>query len=476
MPSGPGVAGRTRLSGMGAELRSRRDHDLLTGLQCRSLPGFPVRGGGHCRPVKDRFQLRERLGVGGTAVVWRARDEILERDVALKVLSVTAAPDPAKRERFRLEARAAAGLRHPHIVEIFDYGEAPGMPGEAPVPYVVMELVDGRTLSDLLADGPLPWRTAATICSQVAAALAAAHAAGVVHRDVKPGNVMVTADGAKLVDFGISASAGSADETGGELLGTPAYLAPERLDGGPVRPASDVYGVGLLLYRALAGRMPWQAASLTEVVRAHLHAEPGPLPSIDGLPRAVTDVLRRCLAKCPDDRPTAAEVAGILDDAATRRRRAPSIRIRPLKAAPAVAATRPMIGASVGAVAVGERRALASPRYERVAVTARRRAGDRAVPAAGARTSAITSPVRTGRGPSITQTRPMEMSGALIASGGPADRDATRTRRPRTARRHLVSATAVALALAAALLLGSGPATYPVRDQVAPAAATEPGR
>ncbi|WP_161952593.1 serine/threonine-protein kinase [Actinoplanes sp. TFC3] len=271
--------------------------------------------------MEERFQLLERLGVGGTAVVWRARDAVLERDVALKVLSAAAAPDPAKLEQFRLEARVAAGLRHPHIVEIFDYGEAPGMPGELPIPYVVMELVEGRTLASMLSGGPLPWRTATVICAEVAAALAAAHDHGVVHRDVKPGNIMVGEDGAKLVDFGISASTGTADVVEGELLGTPAYLAPERLDAGPVHPASDVYGLGLLLYRALAGRMPWQAQNLTDVVRAHLCAEPDPLPAIDGLPRAVTTVLDRCLAKRPEDRPTAAQVADQLKRAVMSRRK-----------------------------------------------------------------------------------------------------------------------------------------------------------
>ncbi|AGL17632.1 serine/threonine-protein kinase [Actinoplanes sp. N902-109] len=369
--------------------------------------------------MEDRFQLRERLGVGGSAVVWRAHDVALERDVALKVLSATAAPDPVELERMRQEARVAAGLRHPHIVEIFDYGEAPGMPGENPIPYVVMELVEGRTLNEVLAAGPLPWRDAVTVCSQVAAALAAAHAAGVVHRDIKPGNIMIGDDGVKLVDFGISASAGSADETDGELLGTPAYLAPERLDGGPVRPASDVYGTGLLLYRALTGRMPWQATSVTEMVRAHLHADPGPLPRIDGLPRSVVSVLRRCLAKNPADRPTAADLARTLDDA-LRRRRAPAIRLRRLSSArshpPAVARNGSAVAPapSAAAVALASSAAAVAPASSAAAVAPALSAAAVGPSAVGSDRSAP-SLIPAGS-PAVPGTRPVPSARSLLLS------------------------------------------------------------
>ena len=243
--------------------------------------------------------------------VWRAHDQVLGRDVAVKVLAPGAPADSLRPARIRLEARAAAGLRHPHIVEVYDYGEATDEAGQAR-PYVVMELVDGPTLDDLLKNRSLPWTAATRIGAQVAAALAAAHARGVVHRDVKPGNVMVSRDGVKLVDFGISAAAGAVDETDGEVLGTPAYLAPERLDGGPVRVATDVYALGLLLYRALAGRLPWSGSTVTQMVGNHLYVEPAPLPRIAGLPPRVADLVRRCLAKRPEDRPTAAEAARIL--------------------------------------------------------------------------------------------------------------------------------------------------------------------
>ena len=261
--------------------------------------------------VAGRYRLSERLGTGGMSVVWRARDEVLDREVAVKVLSPETAADPMLLDRIRVEARAAARLRHPHVVEVHDFGET-----EDGLPFVVMELVDGRSLADLLAKGPLPWRTAVTIGAQVADALGAAHARGIVHRDVKPSNVMVTADGVKLVDFGISASAGEADGIGGEVYGTPAYLAPERISGGVVRPATDVYALGLLLYLMLAGRLPWTASTTTEMLRAHVYADPSGLPSVPGLPHDVAAVIRRCLSKRPGARPTAQATARQLADAA----------------------------------------------------------------------------------------------------------------------------------------------------------------
>jgi hypothetical protein len=263
---------------------------------------------GKAARVDPRYQLLDRIGAGGMSVVWRAHDDVLGRDVAVKVLSSELASDPALLSRIRLEARSAAGLRHPNIVEVYDYGESSD--GDGPkLPYIVMELVAGQTLDQVLQRGALPWRTAVLIGAQAAAALTCAHERGVVHRDVKPGNLMVTPLGIKLVDFGISAAVGEADEADGQVLGTPAYLAPERLDGGPVRPATDVYALGLLLYRMLAGRLPWETSTLTQMVRAHLYAEPAALPRLPGLPPEVADLVRRCLAKRPQARPTAAQVA-----------------------------------------------------------------------------------------------------------------------------------------------------------------------
>ncbi len=264
-----------------------------------------------------RYRLVERLGTGGMSVVWRAYDEVLSRQVAVKVLAAKLVEDPESRKMIRAEAQAAARLSHPHVTGVYDYGESTAADG-SPVPYVVMELVDGPTLEDRLSRGPLPWRVALRLGAEVAAALAAAHARGLVHRDVKPANVMLTRSGAKVVDFGIAAVVGDTGEIrpGGTVLGTPAYLAPERVAGGPVRPATDVYALGVLLYRALTGTLPWQAETTTQMIKAHVYAEPSPLPSVPGLPDGVAELCVRCLAKDPEQRPTSRQVARTLAAAA----------------------------------------------------------------------------------------------------------------------------------------------------------------
>ncbi|SIN22248.1 serine/threonine-protein kinase [Micromonospora cremea] len=266
--------------------------------------------------LDERYRLIEQLGAGGMSVVWRGYDEVLGRQVAVKVLASRLATDRAFRHRIRIEAQAAARLCHPNITNVYDYGES--VRAGLTVPYVVMELVDGGSLSSRLGrEGRLPWREAVTIGAEVSSALATAHARGVVHRDVTPGNVMLTSTGVKVVDFGISALVGESEKgPDGTLLGTPAYLAPERLDNGQVSPATDVYAVGLLLYRMLTGRLPWQASTTTQMLRAHMYSDPDPMPEVSGLPDEVTDLVRRCLAKQPGDRPVTAELARTLADAA----------------------------------------------------------------------------------------------------------------------------------------------------------------
>jgi len=260
--------------------------------------------------LAGRYRLVEKLGAGGMSVVWRGYDEVLGRQVAVKVLSPRLANDQNFRDRLRQEALAAARLAHPHITGIFDFGEYP-LAESMSVPYVVMELNDGESLAASIGrQGSLAWREAVTIVAEVASALATAHARGLVHRDVTPANVMLTGAGAKVVDFGISAAVGQRDAApDGSLLGTPAYLAPERLGGAQVSAAADVYALGLLLYRALTGRLPWPAETTAEALRAHLYADPDPVPEQHGMPAAVGALCLRCLAKRPADRPGAADVA-----------------------------------------------------------------------------------------------------------------------------------------------------------------------
>ncbi len=263
------------------------------------VPPSTVAGVRHTGDIETtlagRYRLLERLGAGGMSVVWRAYDEVLGRQVAVKVLAGLFATEPGFADRIRREAQAVARLSHPAITQVYDYGEAE-QPGGGRTPFVVMELVDGESVAQRLAHGPLPWAAALDIGAQVADALAAAHARGLVHRDVTPGNVMLTDAGAvKVVDFGISAVDG--EHEGSQLLGTPAYLSPERLAGAPARPATDVYCLGVLLCQLLTGRTP---------VAGRLPA------AVSGLPAELPALVQRCLATAPEQRPSAASVAGTL--------------------------------------------------------------------------------------------------------------------------------------------------------------------
>src|SRR5262245_2933182 len=260
--------------------------------------------------LNNRYRLTEVIGTGGMSVVWRAHDEVLNRVVAVKVLSWPEA-NGLVRQRMLAEARSVALLSHPHVTSVFDYGESAG------VPFVVMELLTGPTLSERLTAGPLEPREALTIGAQVASAVAAAHAHGLVHRDIKPTNVVLTPGGAKVLDFGIAAFTGASDvDPDGVVLGTQAYLAPERMVADSVSPATDVFALGVLMYRLLTRDLPWPAETPSETIRAHESVEPVPLPPLTGVPADVHAICRRCLDKDPHLRPSAAEVAVVLAAAA----------------------------------------------------------------------------------------------------------------------------------------------------------------
>ena len=228
------------------------------------------------RMLDGRYQLGSVLGVGGMARVYLAEDRVLQRQVAVKVLSPPYDQDPLFVERFRREARTAAGLSHPNIVAVFDSGS------DGEQHYLVMEYVAGQSLAELLAhQGRLAPRRAGELASQVCAALAAAHTQGVVHRDVKPGNVLVAGDGlVKVTDFGIAKAATSHTLTGsGMVLGTAAYLSPEQARGGPVDARSDLYGLGCVLYELLTGTPPFgSGADGPQVAIATRHLSEPPEP------------------------------------------------------------------------------------------------------------------------------------------------------------------------------------------------------
>jgi hypothetical protein len=260
-----------------------------------------------------RYRLIDNIGAGGMSVIWRARDEVLDRVVAVKVLAPSLAADAKFRDMVREEARSAAQLVHPHVTAVHDYGEQVAPDGTVTA-FVVMELLSGDELDSRLSEGPLPWQEAVEICAQVAEALAAAHRLGIVHRDVTPANIMMTAIGAKVLDFGIATHVGAPDEDEeGDTFGTPAYVAPERLDGTPAQPATDAYSLGVLLFETLTGHPPYPADTWEELTVA-LEDETIPRLVVPGLPPPVADICFRCLSRNPRDRPTARQVGEVLRD------------------------------------------------------------------------------------------------------------------------------------------------------------------
>lgn len=261
--------------------------------------------------LDGRYRLIKQVGSGGMSVVFDANDEILQRRVAVKMIAPALAADPSLAPRLLVEARRVATLRHPNITAVYDFGVHQADDGTV-TPYLVMEMLDGELLSDALRLGRLPWRQAVSICAELAAALAAAHAAGIVHRDISPSNIMLTPTGVKVLDFGIAALIGDAQNgVDGDIVGTAPYLAPERLGRGNVTASADVYAAGLVLYRCLAGHLPWNTGTVTEMLYAHARIEPRRLPPL-GLPLAIEDACHQCLAREPHHRPSAAELAHVL--------------------------------------------------------------------------------------------------------------------------------------------------------------------
>lgn len=270
--------------------------------------------------LAGRYQLGDQIAVGGAGEVWRAVDVMLDRPVAVKLLRAEYAQHPETLARFRSEARHAASLTHPGIAQIFDYYDS----GPDHLPFLVMELVEGPSLADVLTGGPLDPADVMDIVAQAAAGLDAAHRSGLVHRDVKPANLLLTPEGVvKITDFGIAHAAGSAPVTRqGTLIGTPAYLAPERVAGQAGTPASDLYSLGILAHECLTGARPYAGTS-TEIALAHGQRALPPLPA--HVPPAVGAFVADLTARDPADRPSSgrqasARAAGLRDDLTAARR------------------------------------------------------------------------------------------------------------------------------------------------------------
>lgn len=271
--------------------------------------------------VDGRFCLEQPLGAGAQADVWRARDIHLERHVALKVLRGSAATGLHSAARFRREAAMLARLRSAHLATIFGFGFIEGEP------YFAMELVDGKSLLELWdvhleAQRPMPLGRTVEIVADAARGLSVAHAQGIVHRDVKPENVMLTTSepGAKLLDFGASLVR-EASTTGltrpGIIIGTPEYLAPEQIvESETIDGRADVYALGLVLYRCVAGHLPYEARNVAGWMRAHVFSRPATLKGES--PPALVRLLMRCLEKAPEKRPTMVEVRAELARIADR--------------------------------------------------------------------------------------------------------------------------------------------------------------
>ena len=264
--------------------------------------------------VAGRYRVERSLGQGGMATVYLARDDELDRPVALKLLADNLAGDPTFRDRFEREARLAGRLSHPNVVRVFDVGESDGRP------FIVMEYVEGDALADELArHGPLTPERVVELALQVCAGLQAAHASGLVHRDVKPRNLLLRPDGVlKIADFGIARAAESTRLTEvGTILGTAAYLAPEVAQGHEATAASDLYSVGAVLYELLAGHPPYTANSLVELIGKQQAGAAAPL---QGVPAELELAIARCLQPDPAERPPSAaalasELGGDIADA-----------------------------------------------------------------------------------------------------------------------------------------------------------------
>src|SRR5256712_1886849 len=261
---------------------------------------MPVTGGSRLGP----YEIVAPLGAGGMGEVWRGRDTRLDRSVAIKILPASFAANAQLKTRFEREARAISQLNHPNICTLYDVGDS----------YLVMELLEGESLADRLAKGPLPLEQVLRYGTQIADALDKAHRQGIVHRDLKPGTIMLTKSGAKLLDFGLAKAEASVVDVAslteqrplteeGTIVGTFQYMAPEQLEGLPADARTDIFGFGAVVYEMATARRAFEGKTKTSLIAAIVSSEPAPMSKIQPLtPPALEPVVRKCLAKDPDDR------------------------------------------------------------------------------------------------------------------------------------------------------------------------------
>ena len=257
------------------------------------------------KTLAGRYLVESPIGVGGMAVVYRARHTLVDRPVAVKIMAQQMARDKSLRERFRREAKNAAALAHPNIIEIYDYGET-----DDGSPFMVMELLDGAPLSHLIGMGPMDPGRVASLGLQMSKGLARAHDFDVIHRDLKPENIFICNGGAgreivKLLDFGIARSMHDSRLTNaGEIFGTPQYMAPERITSIDAGPAADLYALGIILFEMLTGRLPFIAEEITGFFIKHMQeAPPKPSEIVPQCPRRLEELILRMMAKTPEERP-----------------------------------------------------------------------------------------------------------------------------------------------------------------------------
>ncbi|MEV1287669.1 protein kinase [Micromonospora sp. NPDC049679] len=374
--------------------------------------------------ISDRYRLEDHLATGGMGQVWRATDLALGRTVAVKVLLPSLLADPDFAVRFRAEARMMAALRHPGVVDVYDCGED-DLPDGGHVLYLVMEYVAGEPLSHRIAAAErLGVRETMSVVAQAARALHAAHGSGIVHRDVKPSNLLVQPDGTvKLVDFGVARSAAVTSVTGtNAIVGTALYMAPEQARGRPVSAATDIYALGAVAYHCLSGHPPFAGDNPLEVAVRHLHDAPPPLPA--DLPAPVVALVERALAKESADRYPGADA--LADDARA------ILAGRPVAPATVAAAAAGVAGAGLaGAGVAGAGATLAVPGAAAVDLPTRA-ASAVDVPAAVAPSGGASSPRRRGRraAMAVAATALLGLAGLTAVLGFTPDAGAPSRQRP----------------------------------------------